>query len=150
MTIGTIEDLIEQHEGRKLIVYDDATGRPLVPGSKVVGNPTFGVGHNGQKPLSTAAVNQIKTDDIADATAECVAIFGDAWPTFTAPRQAAFIDMAFELGENGLAKFEHMVAAAQVGQWQNVAAEALASAWAAQVPERAKTDAAMLLSGEWP
>lgn len=29
-------------EGRRLQVYDDATGQPIVAGSRVVGNPTIG------------------------------------------------------------------------------------------------------------
>lgn len=33
-------------EGLVLRVYDDATGKPIGPGSHVIGNPTVGVGRN--------------------------------------------------------------------------------------------------------
>src|SRR5580765_1328046 len=35
---------LQQDEGLRLFVYDDATGQPIVPGSRVVGHPTIGYG----------------------------------------------------------------------------------------------------------
>lgn len=139
-SIASVAALIEFHEGRKPLAYQDTRG-----------NWTVGVGHDLEaKPLSDAAVDQIFKDDLADALAECWAIFGSAWASINAPRQAALQDMAYELGEGGLAKFVEMIAAVRVGDWPTAAAQALSSAWAAEVPERAKMDAEMLLTGGWP
>lgn len=33
---------IKADEGLRLAVYDDATGKPIVAGSRVIGNPTIG------------------------------------------------------------------------------------------------------------
>jgi lysozyme len=140
MTISTVAELIEQHEGRKNLAYQDSRGFW-----------TVGVGHNLQaKPLSDAAVDLIRDEDIQDAMVACVAIFGDVWASLAAPRQAALVDMAFQLGEAGLRKFERLIAAIQLGQWDTAAAEALSSDWATETSERAKCDAQMILSGLWP
>lgn len=39
---NTLTTQIMAHEGLRLTVYDDATGKPIVAGSRVVGNPTIG------------------------------------------------------------------------------------------------------------
>lgn len=35
---------IKAHEGLKTVVYDDATGKAIMPGDTVKGNPTIGYG----------------------------------------------------------------------------------------------------------
>ena len=35
---------LAEHEDVRLQVYDDATGRPILPGDTVQGHPTIGVG----------------------------------------------------------------------------------------------------------
>jgi len=37
-------DLLIHHEGIRLFVYDDATGKPITAGSICQGNPTIGIG----------------------------------------------------------------------------------------------------------
>ena len=39
-------NLISDHEGVKLKVYDDATGQELKAGDVLVGHPTIGIGRN--------------------------------------------------------------------------------------------------------
>jgi lysozyme len=139
--IASVADLVTLHEGRKNLAYQDSRGIWSV-----------GVGHNLQaKPLSDTAVDQIFQDDLRDAGNECIAIFGAAeFAALSAPRQAALVDAAFTLGQGGLSKFERMIAAIQIGQWDTAAAEMLSSTWATEAPERVKVDAKMLLTGKWP
>lgn len=154
MTITTVAELIEAHEGTRPFVYDDATGQQIVPGYTVIGHPTIGTGRaldtHGIDGEEAAAL--LKTD-ISYAEHALVGLLG--WPqasmsSLGEPRHAALVDMAFELGAAGLAKFTHMIAAVKAGDWETAAAEALASEWAAQVPARAKMDAEILRTGEWP
>ena len=42
--IDQVAEQIMHHEGVRLAVYDDATGKPIVAGDTVQGNPTIGVG----------------------------------------------------------------------------------------------------------
>ena len=162
MTIATVADLIEHNEGRRHVCYRDTLGKL-----------SNGVGHcldtkplpqtiidalaaasisdpRSAMPWPDEIVTALRDIDIADARRECVDIFGDAFEGFGDARQACLTDMAFELGEHGLRAFSHMIAAIAAGDWETAAAEALSSQWASQVPARAKADASMLRSGEWP
>lgn len=142
---------LTRHEGKKYVVYDDATGKPITKGSVVQGHPTIGTG----RALDVHGINEAErvdmlNHDVAAATAACVAIFGDLFSTIDPARQVALIDMAFELGQGGLSEFHDVIAAVKTGDWVTAAAEALASKWATQVAVRAKEDAALLVSCAWP
>lgn len=62
-------------------------------------------------------------------------------------RRMALIDMAFNLGLNGLLKFKKMLASLVAGDWDQAAAEMLDSTWASQVGQRAVTLATMIKEG---
>lgn len=149
-------DLIERHEGRKLFCYDDKTGARLEAGDLPQGTPTIGVGHTGREvaPGLTCTDDQAtawKVADIALAAKRAAADLGlDAWSKLDEVREAALIDMAFEMGGAGLGEFHHMLSAVRAGDWKTAQGEALSSAWAQEVPDRARDDASMLLTGEWP
>jgi lysozyme len=64
-------------------------------------------------------------------------------------RQAALVNMAFQLGLGGLAAFRKMLAAVRLGKWEEARAHALDSLWAKQTPSRAKRVARQLATGEW-
>ena len=117
--------MIERHEGNRAMPYPDS-----------LGIWTVGVGHNMSRPLSAAAIQQILRDDIADATNDCV----HAFPWFadlTQPRQAALIDMCFNLGVTRLRGFRKFLAAMEHGDYETAANEMLDSLWAKQVHGRA-------------
>ena len=139
MTIASVADLIESHEGRKNLAYQDSRGIW-----------TVGVGHNLQsKPMPDAIITALRDADIADARVACFAIFLD-FPSYADARQAAICDMIFNMGEHEFRQFSHMIAAIAAGDWETAAAEALSSQWASQVPARAKADALMLKTSQWP
>lgn len=68
----------------------------------------------------------------------------------TTARQAALVDMVYELGQAGLARFTDMLMAIRDGDWVRAKAEGLASQWAAEVPSRAQRDMQMIATGLWP
>jgi len=65
-------------------------------------------------------------------------------------RQAAIIDMAFNLGVAGLSEFKRMLAALQDGDYERAADEALRSQWAEQVGIRAEDIDEMIRHDRWP
>lgn len=74
------------------------------------------------------------------------------WPwvaKMNAARRGALINMAFQLGVNGLAGFKNTLSLLRMGQYQAAAQEALNSAWAGQTPARAKRVAEQIRTGEW-
>ena len=60
------------------------------------------------------------------------------WRSLPEPAARALINMAFQLGLGGLAKFKQTLAQLRAGDYTAAAEEALDSAWAKQTPERAK------------
>lgn len=65
-------------------------------------------------------------------------------------RQAGLIDMAFNLGVDGVAKFRKMLDHLKFGEWLMAANEALNSNWEIQVGKRALRIATMFKTGQWP
>mgnify|MGYP006281625705 CR=1 FL=1 len=73
------------------------------------------------------------------------------WPCFSElddARQEALINMAFQLGTDGLLEFHKMLAAIQHGDWEKAYSEGLNSKWAKQCPSRAKRVMKQVLTGE--
>ena len=156
------ETLIRQDEGRRLYLYDDATGARIVPGYTLVGNPTIGTGCN---------VSTIDEDEdawlfhhrYARAWSAVVRLLdGDENTRFrmAEPRLAALENMAYNLGEGGLGKFKGMFSAIHAGDWGRAAAEVLwtdpdaetlqPTPYARRLTKRAHRNAEMLRTGEWP
>ena len=65
-------------------------------------------------------------------------------------RQAALLNMAYQLGVAGLKGFPKMLAALRDQRWAEAEAQALDSMWAKeQTPARARRVARQLATGEW-
>ena len=142
--ITCVLDLIKAHEGCRLESYLDT-----------MGVWTVGYGHCGIDTGPETEWTQAQADarldaDIITATKDAADFIGPSWSDLSAPRQAAIIDMAYELGRHRLRGFVHLRAAIVTGDWQRARDEALNSEWAKQVPNRALQDAEILLDGEWP
>ena len=73
-----------------------------------------------------------------------------AWEVLDNVRRAALTDMAFNLGGAGLAHFPCMLAAIRAQSWQACHDACLNSQYAAQVPARARHNASIFLTGQWP
>ena len=69
------------------------------------------------------------------------------WRSLSEARQRALLNMGFNLGLSRLLGFRQMLAAFQQGDYQTAAAQALDSAWAQQVGERAQRIAALIREG---
>lgn len=144
-----VQDLIRAHEGEKQFVYDDADGKPIAAGTAVKGNPTIGVGRNlAGKGLSEEEIAYLLKNDIQEVRAF---LKGYAWfPKLTPARQAALIDMAFNLGKQGFANFKQMVAALAHGDYDAAASAMLDSKAARELKTRYQTLADMIRTSQWP
>jgi lysozyme len=146
MDVARLKADLLRDEALRVVVYDDATGRPLKPGDGLQGHTSFGVGHNGEKPLSLRAVQVILEDDIAEVT-DALDRAVPWWRTLSESRQRALANMAFNLGIVRLLGFRDMLAHLEAGEWERAAAAALDSRWAAQVGERARRIARIFEEG---
>lgn len=134
-----------QNEGCKLVAYLDSLGKP-----------TLGRGrHEGISLGMTCTQEQaddwFNNEDYPAAAGQAMVDVGmTAWYRLDDIRKAALTDMAFEMGETGLSKFVKMIQAVQLADWATASAEAKASLYDQQVPDRAHKVEYMLLNGQWP
>lgn len=150
----TMEETIERltrHEGIRLQPYkcpagylSIGIGRNLItnPITKeeavVLGDWAHGITKNG-------AVFLLK-NDIRRVYHQCREAL-PFWTSLDDERQYALLDMAFNLGINGLLKFKKMLSAMEIGNYRGAAKECLASKYAADVGARARRIAKTIEKG---
>lgn len=65
------------------------------------------------------------------------------------PRQAAVLNMAFQMGVDGLLEFKKTIYHIQNSMWKEAYLAMLDSTWAKQTPARAERVATQMRDGEW-
>ena len=145
--------LIRSHEGLRLDVYLDSQGiRTVGYGHQIRAR---GVLATAVATITAEGAERLFESDLAHARDVAADWIDDApgrLPVegLNAPRFAALVDMAFNLGAGGLAKFVKLRAALVERDYERAAVEMLDSEWAAQVGRRARVDAALMRDGAWP
>lgn len=142
-------DRLKGEEGLRLQVYDDATGAFIKPGSRVVGNPTIGIGTNigpGAGITETEA-EYLLWNRLTGAGADAATLPG--WHNLSDPRRLALVDMVFNMGVKRVREFKLMLAAMEAGDYDSAANQMLDSAWAHQVKGRAIQLARIMRTGVW-
>ena len=132
-------EMIKVHEGVSHHVYKCPAGYE-----------TIGVGRNisvAGLGLSDEEIDYLLTNDIM----RCYKELGTfQWFVgLDENRQFAIVDMCFNLGLTRLLKFKNMISALQQEDWEEASAQALDSAWATQVGNRAQKIATILRTGEF-
>ena len=102
---------------------------------------TIGYGRNidpdhGGQGIDEPEASFLLRNNLAAAEIDMRSIFPD-WRNIGMVRQAALLNMRFQLGATGFRGFRLMIRHANAGQWIRAAREATLSKWARQVPERA-------------
>jgi GH24 family phage-related lysozyme (muramidase) len=142
---------LQGDEGLRLLVYDDATGKPIGPGTRVIGHPTIGWGRClDLHGLSEAEAHALLSNDIAVIEAQLQQAF-PWWSSLDAVRQGAITNLTFGVGLAGVKKFTHMLAALAARDYNTAANELNNSLWAAQVQHsRSSRLIAELRTGDLP
>jgi len=132
-----IEDMLIRHEGMKPMPYQDTKGIW-----------TVGVGHNLQaNPMPDNCIMELLHSDIATAVG---GLNSFTWfAGLNDARQAALIDMVFNLGIAGFSKFTLTIKHFEVGDYAAASKEMLNSQWAKQVGARATELSTMIATGAW-
>lgn len=129
-------------EGEVLRVYDDATGKPIGPGTLVKGNPSIAVGRNlSGRGITLAESEYLLTNDLA----ACERELADLMPwitTLTPGRQTVIYSLYFNVGLGNPARFHAkwpvFLEQMRTGQFTAAADNLEASEpWASQVGPRA-------------
>jgi lysozyme len=119
-------DQIKRHEGFRPRPYRCTSGRW-----------TIGYGLNLDSGISERLASQILEWQIADFRTGLAGMV-PFWHKLSPARQDVFINMAFNLGMQGLFGFRRMLEAADKGNVAGVCAEMRDSKWARQVGKRAE------------
>jgi len=146
-----ISDMVTQlipEESERYFVYDDATGKTILKGSVVVGNPTVGIGRNlSADGLSDPEARYLCENDVVRVSAELDADI-PWWRELSPMRQMQIVDMAFNMGVEDLVNnWPHFLADMQAGNWQAAVSELQTSLWWQQVGQRGPMIASRILAG---
>lgn len=133
-------------ESRRRVVYDDANGSDIGPGSLVVGHPTIGCGKRLDLPLSDKAIDFLLDESIDDCIAQLDIGLG-WWRELPEPQQRCVIELVFSMGIQGLLRFHRLLPALKSGDYERAAIELGDSRWARQVKATRTTRLQNLLRG---
>lgn len=150
-----VEDLVKKHEGCRLAVYKDSMGYRTIGYGRCL--DTKGISQSEQQILKIDFANIDKTgitqdqadnllrNDIAENIKylQCYPFFN----SLDERRQAVMVDLRFNLGGGGLAKFVNFLGFMRVAKYEEAASELMNSAWAKQVGVRANEDSEIIRTG---
>ena len=132
-----LTDMIKGHEGLSLKPYKCPSGYL-----------TIGYGRNIEHiGITKDEAEYLLEGDINKAVAHASAY--EWFYNLNDPRQAAIVDMIFNLGAHGFAGFKKAINALEHRDYNVAAEEILDSRYATQVGRRAMTIARMIKTGEW-
>ena len=128
-----------------MLILDE--GLRLKPYRCTAGKLTIGVGRNlDDVGISGEEALYLLKHDIDRAERACAEAF-DFWPTLPGARKMVLVNMAFNLGINGLLKFQRTLDAVRYGDYALAAQRMIDSKWAKQVGARADRLAKIMETG---
>ncbi len=111
-----------------------------------MGKLTIGVGHNIEdNPLPDEVIDLLFNMDIEQTVIECERF--DWYKTLSPLRQRVIVNMAFNMGVSGVLKFKKMIAAIEIGDFDEAATQMMHSKWYRQVGDRAERLCQMMETG---
>lgn len=139
---------IIEHEDLRMLVYDDATGKPVVPGYTMIGHPTIGYG----RALDIDGISKQEAGYLLDNNLAARFDWLERLPWFTPlddVRQAVIADLSYNVGLVGLLNFTKMIAAIRRQDYVTAGREIIDSKLS---PRRARDLARVMTTGiaaEW-
>ncbi len=134
-SFDSVKERIKQHEGKRHTPYMDSEGIL-----------TVGYGRNLEAiPFSDDEIDLMFENDFRAAVDRAESFF--VYHALNEVRRGVLIEMIFQMGAKGVAKFVKFLDAAAEGDWQRAHDEMLNSRWANQTPERAEKLAKIFLNG---
>lgn len=140
-TLNRAKIMLRRDEGVRSTPYRCTAGRL-----------TIGVGHNlDDVPLGPRSIDAILEEDIETHAATLSTLFGDEFlGGLEENRYLALLNLVFNLGVAGLAKFVNTIAAIKCKDWATAGANLRKSKWYHQVGGRAERVISMLVDNAYP
>jgi lysozyme len=142
MTVSNLTRQLRGDEGVRPCAYQDHLGFWTIGVGRLCDQRKLGSG------LRSAEIDFLLANDIEDRTRALAAKL----PWFTAldeARQGVLLNMAFQLGTDGLLAFTTTLGHVRAGRYAEAAEAMLDSKWAGQTPARAKRLAEQMRTGVW-
>ena len=138
-------EYIKKNEGYRTKPYDDATGKELKSGDKIVGKITIGVGRNlSDRGLSDDEVEFLLKNDIVDAYKDVVKVFGENVEKYPNNIVLVLVDMMFNLGLPRFKQFKKFIQAIKSFDYEKAIYELEDSRWCKQVKMRCQRNKELL------
>lgn len=140
VNLDTIIKQLRQEEGEKLSAYKDH-----------LGYLTIGIGVLIDARKGGAITQEESAYLLKNRLDKIITRLSDFpfWPYLNDARQAVLIQMAYQMGIDGLLKFKGTLKAVSDGNYLAASQRMLDSLWATQTPARAKRLAEQMKTGEW-
>jgi lysozyme len=139
--ISNLEDQLRRDEGEKLSAYQDNLGYWTIGVGRLIDVRKGG-------GLTKEESAYLLNNDICRKSREVK----DALPWFgklDEVRQGVLLNMAFQLGTEGMLKFKNTLAMIEAGRYEAAAESMRNSLWANQTPARADRLATQMRTGAW-
>lgn len=133
-------------EDYRQFAYDDATGETI---RAPKGNLTIGIGWNIQVNGCPRSIAEYACMYFVNAVDTELSKKLDFYNALDEVRKVALCDMGFNMGINGLLKFDKTLDCIRRGDYRSAAISMLCSTWAKMVGKRAVKLSAMMESGQW-
>ena len=148
MNLEKLEAQLAIDEGKRLAAYLDTVGVLTVGiGHNCVSSPVPGVLKPGDT-ITDETCSQLFRDDIQESIIQ-IDRHLPWWKKLDDVRRNILVNMAFNLGINGLMQFRNTLKFIECGAYDMAADGMLASLWARQVGDRAKRLSKQMRTGEW-
>lgn len=152
MDMEKLEQELISDESEKLTSYVDTEGYwtigigHLLDPRKGANPAPFGIDLRNNGHITKEQSRQLFAADVAEKEKQLDARAA-WWRTLSDNRQRVILNMAFQLGVDGLLAFKNTLAYVRQGDYRSAAAGMLASKWAGQTPNRAKRLSDMMAAG---
>lgn len=134
----TIQDQIIKYEGFSPVAYKDSLGKLTIGFGRLI-DIGGGITREEAMFLLQNDISRVQT------ALQQLSYFS----SLSEPRQAVLVNMAFQLGINGLLNFKKTLNFIQASDYDSASKEMLNSTWAIQTPVRAKELSEQMRSGMW-
>ena len=129
-------------EGSKPQAYQDHLGFWTIGVGRLIDSRKPG---SGLRPYEIDFLLQNDIDERIEALTRKISWFQD----LDDARKGVLLNMAFQMGTDGLLGFKNTLAMVEQGKYDEAADNMLKSEWAKQTPERARRMATQMKTGQW-
>mgnify|MGYP003116306503 FL=1 len=149
--LDKLKEIIIHHEGKRSLVYDDATSISLTKGSTLKGYATIGVGRDiSGFGLSEDEIHYLLDNDIKRCIEEIERQNFSWWENLNEVRKICIISQVFNMGLTRFLNFKNMIKALERKDYPRASIEMRDSLWYRQNTNRVEQLAVWMDCGHFP